>query len=265
MLGLLYVDNLATPGSFSGGGPAVPGRVRAASPPAGIRAARSAERAAARGDDALQLRAVLRAVGGGRHRRAAGRHPAGRRPAAAHRALQRHPGLHGAGRVDGAGRDRRAPERLLHRNGRRHLRARRHARQVHRRRHHGAVGRADRAIRTTPSARSAAAVGMQHAVAEINAALGGAGPADHQRRHRHQLRRGVRRQHRQPPPPGVHRHRRRGERGLAALLRGGAGRNPAHRVVPPAAGQEEARRGAGRGDRDQGARRQGDGLPAATG
>ena len=106
----------------------------------------------------------------------------------------------------------------------------------------------------------AAAVGMLRAVQEINARWIGAGPADHQRRDRDQPRRGVRGEHRQPPPPGVHRHRRRGERGLAALLGGSGRRNPAHRVVPAAAGQEEARRGAGRGNRNQGTRRQGHGL-----
>ena len=44
----------------------------------------------------------------------------------------------------GAGRHRPAPQRVLHRDGRGDLRARRHARQVHRRRDHGALGRADR-------------------------------------------------------------------------------------------------------------------------
>ena len=45
----------------------------------------------------------------------------------------------------------------------------------------------------------------------------------------HQLRRGVRRQHRQPPPAGVHGDRRRGERRRPALRRGGPGRDPGER------------------------------------
>ena len=81
----------------------------------------------------------------------------------------------------------------------------------------------DRALR--------AAIAMQRGDRPAQRALGQPGPARDRRRHRHQPRRGLRRQHRQPPPAGVHGDRRRGERRRPALRRGGAGRDPGERGV----------------------------------
>ena len=84
---------------------------------------------------------------------------------------------------------------------------RRHARQVHRRRGHGAVGRADRRPRRCRSRdgrgarHDARARDAQRAVAQRRAARA----AD---RHRAQLRRELRRQHRLRAAPRVHGHRR---------------------------------------------------------
>ena len=71
----------------------------------------------------------------------------------------------------------------------------------------------DRALR--------AAIAMQQAIDELNRALGRGRPAGDRRRDRDQPRRGLRGEHREPPPAGVHRHRRRGKRGVPALRRGG--------------------------------------------
>ena len=96
------------------------------------------------------------------------RHPPGRRAPADHRAVQRHPRLHRDGRVDGAGRHRPAPERVLHRDGGGDLRARRHARQVHRRRDHGALGRADRPHRRSRPRAARGASRCSAAIARLN-------------------------------------------------------------------------------------------------
>ena len=169
-----------------------------------------------------------------------GRHPPGRRAPAHHRAVQRHPRLHRDGGVDGPRRDRPAPERVLHRDGGGHLRARRHARQVHRRRDHGALGRADRAHRRPrPGAPRRARDAARRSPGSTSAGSARAGP-------RSGSASGINHgevfagQHRQPPAAGVHRDRRRGERRRPALRRGGPGRDPGERG---AAGS-----GAGSGD-----------------
>ena len=69
------------------------------------------------------------------------------------RAVQRHPRLHRALRDDAPGRHGEAAHRVLHRDGGVRVPPRRHARQVHRRRRDGAVGRADRRRPTTPTRR----------------------------------------------------------------------------------------------------------------
>ena len=180
VLGLLYVDNLDRHKHLHGRGPAVPGGVQR---PRRDRHQEFPLRRPdpARGHRALQLRALLRAQRRGRHRPAGRGHQPGRRAAAHHRPVQRHPRLHGHRRVDGTRRHRPAPHRVLHRDGGGDLRARRHARQVHRRRHHGALGVAHRPRRRS---RPRGARGDRHAARDRPAqrALGEPGPAGDRRR-----------------------------------------------------------------------------------
>ena len=131
----------------------------------------------ARGAGALELRALLRAQRR-RRDRAAGRRrsrwaaSAGRSPSssATSGASPRWPSRMGARR------HRPAPDRVLQRDGGDHLRARRHARQVHRRRDHGALGRAHRPRRRPRPGARAAAVAMQQAVdARLNERWAAAG------------------------------------------------------------------------------------------
>ena len=74
-----------------------------------------------------------------------------------------------------------------------------------------------------------AAVAMQRTIERAQRELAGRRPAGDRRRHRDQSRRGVRREHRQPPAARVHRARRCGERGGPPLRRGGTGRDPGER------------------------------------
>ena len=98
----------------------------------------------ARGRGSQQLPTVFRAGAGRANCRVARRAEAGRREAARVRAVQRHPRLHGAVRDDEPGRHGASAHGVLHRDGGVRVQRRRHARQVHRRRGDGAVGRADR-------------------------------------------------------------------------------------------------------------------------
>ena len=83
-----------------------------------------------------------------RHLRVAGRRPwACPRCKDVSRPLRRHRGLHHHVREDEPGRGLAAPERLPLAHDRHHLQVRGHARQVHRRRHHGRVRRAPRHAR----------------------------------------------------------------------------------------------------------------------
>ncbi len=93
----------------------------------------------------------------GRLRAAGGESGAGasRRSAAGDdRAVLRYPRLHHRLRTRPAGRNRRHAERVFHAHGRPRLRAPRHARQVRRRHGDGAVRRAARRSRSTPTMRS---------------------------------------------------------------------------------------------------------------
>ena len=248
-------------GKLLRGGPPVPGGVRRHRGRPGSGRPAPAEQLQREADDPLELRAVLRAVGGGRDRRAARRHPAGRQPAAAHRALQRHPGIHRAGGVDGAGRDRGAPQRLLHRDGGRDLRARRARSTSSSATPSWRSGARRSPTPTTPSAPCGAALGMQRAVAEINRRWAAQG--------RPTIGVGIGINHGEAFVGNIGSHRRLeytviGDAvNIASRLCAAAapGEILLTEAVPQAAGQEEARRGAGRGRRDQGAGGKGRGVP----
>ena len=89
-----------------------------------------------------------------------------------------------------------------------------------------------------------AALDMMRELDELNKKWRTAGRPDAADRHRPQLRRGVRRQHRLREAAGVHRHRRCGEYREPPLFRCRRGRDPAHRRDAPCAAEGAAREGA---------------------
>ena len=179
-----------------------------------------------------------------------GGHPARRGAPRGHRTLQRHSRLHRDRGGDGTRRHRADVERVFHRDGGGDLRARRHAGQVHRRRDHGPLGRSHRARgRSRPRAPGRRRDAAQHRRAEPS--LGGRGPPRDRGGDGDQLRGGLRREHRQPPAPGIHSDRRRGERRQPPLRRGRRRRDPGERAVV-AGGEERGGRRFPAGARPQG-------------
>ena len=143
ILGLLYVDNLSAPGTFSDEDlqflVAFSGLAAL-----GIKNSRYAEQIRREALVRSNFERYFAPNVAAEIAQPGRRHPARRRAPADHDSLQRHPRLHRDRGVHGTRRDRPAPDRVLQRDGGGDLRARRHARQVHRRRRDGTVGRPDR-------------------------------------------------------------------------------------------------------------------------
>ena len=137
------------------------------------------------------------------------------RRAGADRAVLGHPRLHHDVRRAAARRGGAPAQRVLRAHGREDLPARRHARQVHRRRDHGLLRRAAARRRSRrPRARLRAGDARRAGAPQQRARRARRGPAAHRHRPAHR-RRGRRRHRLARAPARLHRDRRHGQRRLA--------------------------------------------------